>query len=112
MTRKRTSENQQASSQQADSTGEALSYIHVYIYIYIYEYIFLDQTRSMLSHIVYVLGILYSCPRITHLRSPKDERGNFAMAMPCKQQKNEIQYMFSYIHRSIFGISMKNHVLF
>jgi len=110
MTRKRTSENQQASSQQADSTGEALRYIHVYIYIY--EYIFLDQTRSMLSHIVYVLGILYSCPRVTHLRSPKDERGNIAMAMPCKQQKNEIQYMCSYIHRSIFGISMKNHVLF
>ena len=79
MTRKQTSNNQQAISQQADSTGEAFRYIRTCIYIYIY--ILLDQTRSMLSHLVYVLGILYSCPRITHLRSPKDERGN--TAMPC-----------------------------
>ena len=40
MTRKRTSNNQQASSQQADSTGEAFRYIHAYKSKYIYIYIY------------------------------------------------------------------------
>ena len=50
----------------------------------------------MLSHFVYVLGILYSFPRITHLRSPKDERGN--TAMPChanNKKRNSICFLTS-----------------
>ena len=71
-------------------------FIYIYVYINIYIYILLDQTRSMLSHLVYVLGILYSCPRITHLRSPKDERGN--TAMPChanNKKRNSICFFTS-----------------